>query len=84
MTCDAKRPRCEDCAVEPLCPSSQEAGLVDLSRVPPKKKAKKRTAKKTRKKSTAKKAMRKKATAKKATRKKATAKKTGRRRNEPG
>ncbi|MGH2818202.1 MAG: endonuclease III [Actinomycetota bacterium] len=31
-TCDAKRPRCEDCSVEPLCPSSQEAGLPDLYR----------------------------------------------------
>jgi endonuclease-3 len=31
-TCDAKRPRCEDCPVEPLCPSSQEAGLPDLYR----------------------------------------------------
>jgi endonuclease III len=28
-TCDARRPRCEDCAIEPLCPSSQEAGLTD-------------------------------------------------------
>ena len=57
MTCDAKRPRCEDCVIEPLCSSSQEAGLVDLFRVPPKKKtARKKTAKKaTRKKSTAKK-----------------------------
>ncbi len=27
--CDARRPRCEDCVVEPLCPSSQEAGLTD-------------------------------------------------------
>lgn len=30
--CDAKKPLCGDCAVEPLCPSSQEAGLVDLYR----------------------------------------------------
>jgi endonuclease-3 len=30
--CDAKRPRCEDCVVEPFCPSSQEAGLLDLYR----------------------------------------------------
>ncbi|MGH2731030.1 MAG: endonuclease III domain-containing protein, partial [Actinomycetota bacterium] len=30
--CDAKRPRCEECPVEPLCPSSQEAGLPDLYR----------------------------------------------------
>ncbi|MCC5948340.1 MAG: endonuclease III [Nitriliruptoraceae bacterium] len=28
-TCDARRPRCEDCVIEPLCPSSQEAGLTD-------------------------------------------------------
>lgn len=28
-TCDARRPRCEDCVIEPLCPSSQEAGLRD-------------------------------------------------------
>jgi len=28
-TCLARRPRCEDCAIEPLCPSSQEAGLTD-------------------------------------------------------
>ena len=28
-TCDARRPRCEDCPVEPLCPSSQEAGCTD-------------------------------------------------------
>ncbi len=28
-TCDARRPRCEDCPIEPLCPSSQEAGLTD-------------------------------------------------------
>ena len=31
-TCDAKRPRCEDCVVESLCPSSQEAGLPDRYR----------------------------------------------------
>jgi endonuclease-3 len=30
--CDAKKPRCEDCVIEPLCPSSQEAGLTDLYR----------------------------------------------------
>ena len=73
MTCDAKRPRCEDCVVEPLCPSSQEAGLVDLFRVPPKRKAAR--------KKTAKKATRKKSTPKKtAARKKTTAKRTGRRR----
>ena len=32
--CLAKGPRCEDCVIEPLCPSSQEAGLNDLFRVP--------------------------------------------------
>jgi endonuclease-3 len=78
MTCEAKRPRCEDCSIEPLCPSSQEAGLVDLFRVPPKKKT---ARKKTAKKKTAKKA-RKRSTAKKPPRKKAATKKTGRRRNE--
>ncbi|MGH2755061.1 MAG: endonuclease III [Actinomycetota bacterium] len=31
--CDAKRPRCGECPVEALCPSSQEAGLPDLYRV---------------------------------------------------
>ena len=30
QTCDARRPRCGDCPIEPLCPSSQEAGLPDL------------------------------------------------------
>jgi endonuclease-3 len=30
--CVAKGPLCEQCVVEPLCPSSQEAGLVDLYR----------------------------------------------------
>jgi endonuclease-3 len=34
-TCDAKKPRCEDCMVEPLCPSSQEAGLPDRYRLTP-------------------------------------------------
>jgi endonuclease-3 len=38
-TCDAKRPECERCSVEPLCPSSQEAGLPDLYRSPPKKRS---------------------------------------------
>lgn len=28
-TCDARRPKCDDCVIEPLCPSSQEAGLTD-------------------------------------------------------
>jgi endonuclease-3 len=32
--CHAKKPRCEECPVEPLCPSSQEAGLPDLYRNP--------------------------------------------------
>lgn len=31
--CDAKRPKCENCSIEPLCPSSQEAGKIDLYRV---------------------------------------------------
>jgi endonuclease-3 len=30
--CDAKEPRCEDCPVEALCPSSRVAGLHDLYR----------------------------------------------------
>jgi endonuclease-3 len=30
--CDAKKPLCGDCPIEPLCPSSQEAGLPDLYR----------------------------------------------------
>ena len=33
QTCIARKPLCENCAVEPLCPSSQEAGLPDLYRV---------------------------------------------------
>jgi endonuclease-3 len=32
--CLAKAPRCADCVVEELCPSSQEAGRPDLYRVP--------------------------------------------------
>ncbi len=28
-TCTARAPRCEACVIEPLCPSSQEAGLTD-------------------------------------------------------
>lgn len=35
QTCDAKRPRCEDCSIESLCPSSQIAGLPDLYRLTP-------------------------------------------------
>ncbi|MDQ3958655.1 MAG: endonuclease III [Actinomycetota bacterium] len=30
--CLAKKPLCESCPIEPLCPSSQEAGLPDLYR----------------------------------------------------
>jgi endonuclease-3 len=33
--CTAKRPFCESCSIEPLCPSSQEAGLPDLYRQAP-------------------------------------------------
>jgi endonuclease-3 len=41
--CLAKKPLCEQCVVEPLCPSSQEAGLVDLYRsAMPKKSTKKK------------------------------------------
>ena len=36
QTCDAKKPRCEDCPIERYCPSSQEAGLPDLFRSAPK------------------------------------------------
>jgi endonuclease III len=42
--CDAKKPLCGQCPIEHLCPSSQEAGLVDLYRVPPP--ARKKTTKK--------------------------------------
>lgn len=31
--CDAKKPQCGDCPIEPLCPSSQVAGCPDLYRV---------------------------------------------------
>jgi len=31
--CHAKEPLCEQCPIEPLCPSSQEAGLPDLYKV---------------------------------------------------
>ncbi|MDP9223952.1 MAG: endonuclease III [Actinomycetota bacterium] len=34
-TCVARSPQCERCPVEPLCPSSQEAGLPDLYRASP-------------------------------------------------
>ena len=37
--CLAKAPRCEDCVIEPLCPSSQEAGLPDLYRATPRRKS---------------------------------------------
>jgi endonuclease III len=60
--CDAKRPLCEQCPVEELCPSSQEAGLPDLYRV--------------RTKALKKKSTKKKAVAKKTVRKKTVAKKT--------
>jgi endonuclease III len=33
--CTAKKPFCEACPIEPLCPSSQEAGLPDLYRQTP-------------------------------------------------
>ena len=33
QTCDAKRPQCERCPIEPFCPSSQEAGLPDRYRL---------------------------------------------------
>ena len=58
--CDAKRPLCEQCPIEHLCPSSQEAGLPDLYRTTTKKKS---VAKKTlpRKKPTLKKSVRQKA-----------------------
>jgi endonuclease-3 len=37
--CLAKSPRCEDCVIEPLCPSSQEASLPDLYRSAPRRKS---------------------------------------------
>ncbi len=46
QTCDAKKPRCGDCPIEPLCPSSQEAGLGDLYRVTAKPGARRPLAKK--------------------------------------
>jgi adenine-specific DNA glycosylase len=62
--CDAKKPRCAECPIEPLCPSSQEAGLPDLYRLPPTKpraRAKSTaTRKKTKPKTTRKKSTRKK------------------------
>jgi endonuclease-3 len=33
--CVAKRPLCGDCVIEPLCPSSQRAGLADRYRLAP-------------------------------------------------
>ena len=33
--CDAKNRRCDRCPIEPLCPSSQVAGLPDLYRIKP-------------------------------------------------
>ncbi len=43
--CDAKKPRCGECPLEALCPSSQEAGLPDLYRVTAKPRAGKAAAK---------------------------------------
>jgi endonuclease-3 len=48
--CDAKKPRCAECPVEPLCPSSQEAGLADLYRITAKPRPPKRATKPTAKK----------------------------------
>ena len=47
--CDAKKPLCANCPIEPFCPSSQEAGLPDLYRVVVKKK---KTAARSKKKTT--------------------------------
>jgi endonuclease III len=44
--CLAKKPICGDCVIEPLCPSSQEAGRPDLYRVAMAKKPAKRAPKK--------------------------------------
>lgn len=44
--CDAKKPRCGECPIEPLCPSSQEAGLPDLYRVTAKPRPRSATTKK--------------------------------------
>ncbi|HVF52530.1 MAG TPA: endonuclease III [Actinomycetota bacterium] len=44
QTCIAKKPECARCPIEPLCPSSQEAGLPDLFRVKAKPRAKPRGA----------------------------------------
>lgn len=40
--CHAKKPSCGDCVVEPLCPSSQEAGMPDLFRVKSKRKGRRK------------------------------------------
>jgi endonuclease III len=61
--CDAKKPECERCPIEHLCPSSQEAGLPDLYRVTSKPKPVRK--KPAPKKPTAKKTIDKKPTAKK-------------------
>ena len=69
QTCDARKPECGRCPVEPLCPSSQEAGLPDLYRLPAparKKTTKKKVAKKTTKKKAVKKTVVEKPVAKKA------------------
>ena len=42
QTCDAKRPRCDECPIEPLCPSSQVAGRPDLYRLGAKPRSKQR------------------------------------------
>lgn len=42
--CDAKKPRCAECPIEKLCPSSQIAGCPDLFRVKAKPRARKSSA----------------------------------------
>ena len=44
--CDAKKPLCGDCPIEPLCPSSQVSGCPDLYRVTAKPRSGKGTTKK--------------------------------------
>lgn len=71
--CDARRPLCGSCPIEPLCPSSQEAALPDLYRLSPsvRKKAKDKSTAKTR-------ATKAKATKRKATKDKPPARKRSR------
>jgi endonuclease III len=38
--CEAKMPRCQECPIEPLCPSSQVAGLSDLYKTKAKRRGK--------------------------------------------